>query len=734
MSPRSRKGAALLYVVAVQGQEASRAELAELLWGVGRVQNVRQELTHLRQLLGAEEWLDPGDPVKLEVECDVVEFEEAYARDDHARAVELYRAPLLAGFEVPRTPVFGDWLAVERERLEEMYRTALRMRAAELSGQGTLKEALTLLDRLTELDPLDESAHRSAMRISLERGETDAGLARYAALVKVLSEELGTEPLAETLLVYEQLEAASQEKRRQRRARDVEVASAAAELKGLPLRLARFLALGAGTLSVGALAGAAEVVEGEMVGAFEVLSEANMLSGKKLLPAARTAVLAALSDPVARYLHGRIAEALAADDQPALLVAERHLMAHELPDAVEWFVKAAQEAEATVDPKGAINAQYRAVLASADSATKVEQLLRLETLANAQGAANLRAGALDALERETFLLQDDTLLVEARLRRAGQLVQAGKAAEAREIALAASESARRIGSEGLLVRSENAVGVAAFHVGDLTRASEAFEFVAERGDLDTKLAALNNLGALAGIGGDPASAFAYHEGALTVARQIGKHELTAGVLNNLGASSERVAAYDRAAESFTEAATLYEALGNPRGEATAWLNVANVQIKRDELTAAAAALRRAEALNARTEAPLLTCRLLIVKGELKRHQGELRGSLEAFQGAHELATRVGDERQAATASFNLEMARRYLDPELDPSAAEDALSRFEKLGLNDVLPHAYAEMGLAASEASEASRWLEKLAPFLANAHVAELARELEERIAVLHA
>jgi tetratricopeptide (TPR) repeat protein len=53
----SKRARALLGWLAVTGRAATRAELAALLWGEGRLQNLRQELYRLRQLPASEAWL-----------------------------------------------------------------------------------------------------------------------------------------------------------------------------------------------------------------------------------------------------------------------------------------------------------------------------------------------------------------------------------------------------------------------------------------------------------------------------------------------------------------------------------------------------------------------------------------------------------------------------------------------------------------------------------------------------
>ncbi len=196
--PRSEKACALLYTLAVRGEAVERSTLAELLWGEGRYHNLRQVLSALRHLPGAEHWLEDGDPLSLHVACDVSNFETAVTEGRYADALTLWRGPLLTGVNVANAPAFTDWLEVERRRLTGLLRHALQGRAAQLAEAGQTGAALELLYRLLELDPLDESAHRTVMRLEFARGHLQAALAQYERCCRVLLEELGVEPMAET--------------------------------------------------------------------------------------------------------------------------------------------------------------------------------------------------------------------------------------------------------------------------------------------------------------------------------------------------------------------------------------------------------------------------------------------------------------------------------------------------------------------------------------------------------
>jgi len=196
----THKSLALVAHLAVRREGVPRAELAEVLWTTGSPANVRPELHRLRGLPGADTWLDAGEVVSVRVETDLARFERAAreGRPHDALRVHPEGALLLRGVEPRGASAFDDWLAGERARVERLLRESLRSHALALERSGDLAGALRHVRRLLALDPLDESAHRAAMRCEYRRDRVEAAIAHYEACRRVLADELGTEPLPET--------------------------------------------------------------------------------------------------------------------------------------------------------------------------------------------------------------------------------------------------------------------------------------------------------------------------------------------------------------------------------------------------------------------------------------------------------------------------------------------------------------------------------------------------------
>jgi DNA-binding SARP family transcriptional activator/biotin operon repressor len=112
--------------------------------------------------------------------------------------VELYRGDFLAGY-------FDDWVLVEQDHYRQRYLVALRRLIDATKSNGAYEEALAYARRLTHHDPLSEEAHREVMRLDFLLGRTTDAIEQFERCRSVLEEELGTEPSAPTIEIYEKI-------------------------------------------------------------------------------------------------------------------------------------------------------------------------------------------------------------------------------------------------------------------------------------------------------------------------------------------------------------------------------------------------------------------------------------------------------------------------------------------------------------------------------------------------
>lgn len=218
----SAKAQALVYYLAATYQTHSRDRLAGLLWSEVEDErakkNLRDVLSNLRQLL--DPFLDitrqaVGWQETAEITIDSLTFAAQLAHIPRTlttqsattlrETIALYRGEFLAGFYVPDAPLFEEWVLGERERMRQLALQTLHTLAAYHAHQAEFTQGITYTTRLLVMDPWREEAHRQLMLLLATSGQRSAALAQYEKCCRVLAEELGVEPSAETVTLYEQI-------------------------------------------------------------------------------------------------------------------------------------------------------------------------------------------------------------------------------------------------------------------------------------------------------------------------------------------------------------------------------------------------------------------------------------------------------------------------------------------------------------------------------------------------
>ncbi len=211
----------LAYLVLNRARPVRRDELITAVWPEHLPENPEAALatllSRLRHALGPDAIEGRAD-VRLvltnDLRIDVEEAIEAVGRADErlaggdligasiaaTAALECAERELLPGLE-------GDWIAEHRQALVDA-----RLRALECRAEAALRlggPALATAERaardLISISPYRESAHRLLMRGLAARGDEPEALAAYEALRKLLRDELGATPSAETVELHKRL-------------------------------------------------------------------------------------------------------------------------------------------------------------------------------------------------------------------------------------------------------------------------------------------------------------------------------------------------------------------------------------------------------------------------------------------------------------------------------------------------------------------------------------------------
>ena len=225
---------ALLAYLAVEADVAHRrTKLATLLWpeedeATAR-HNLRQALFFLKQRLATvptwEKLLQITATTvqwhSQEVTVDLRTFQARWRQSqahDHppaqlcatciealTQAVALYGGEFLQGLLLKDNPIFEEWALLLRE---QTHRQALAMLNA-LTTHYAVTEAYDQMAhyaaRQVALEPWHEEGHRQLMQALAAQGQQSAALRQYESCRRILEQELGAPPSAETTRLYEQI-------------------------------------------------------------------------------------------------------------------------------------------------------------------------------------------------------------------------------------------------------------------------------------------------------------------------------------------------------------------------------------------------------------------------------------------------------------------------------------------------------------------------------------------------
>jgi len=213
----ARARSLLVYLLVHDGVAQSRRRLAFLLWPDSTEAQARTNLRNVLHVLRRacpelESFMDVTsttirwrggtacwvDVIALRSALDRAERAERGSDDEVAAlrdAVGLHRGDLFA-------ECYDEWAVAERERLRDLYLSALRRLVEALVVSGELAEALRLGREVIRRDPLGEDGYRQLMGVLDAAGDPVGALRVYHECVAMLRAELGVEPSAATRAAY----------------------------------------------------------------------------------------------------------------------------------------------------------------------------------------------------------------------------------------------------------------------------------------------------------------------------------------------------------------------------------------------------------------------------------------------------------------------------------------------------------------------------------------------------
>jgi DNA-binding SARP family transcriptional activator len=215
----AKKSQAMLSFLGVKpSQLVSRDKMANLLWSSTAPEQARQSLRQtlstlrkeLAQVSSQKILVEEGDFLSLDaslIYTDVVEFEALVATGTPEAldpATRLYGGDFLDGFLIDEDR-FDQWVIAERDRLHRLALRAHAQLVEQLTRVDAMDEAVAVAQRALRLDPLQESMHRTLMRLYMDSGDPLNALQQYDNCAKVLKRELDVDPDSDTKALQQEI-------------------------------------------------------------------------------------------------------------------------------------------------------------------------------------------------------------------------------------------------------------------------------------------------------------------------------------------------------------------------------------------------------------------------------------------------------------------------------------------------------------------------------------------------
>jgi DNA-binding SARP family transcriptional activator len=210
-----RKSRALIYYLAAHSNPITRDHLLSIFWvdldRASAQQTLRTTLHGLRKALG-DSLVVNDDKLSLatDSQVDVRALESNYKLlltnpQSLVANLHLYSGDFLESFSLPDSPVFDDWVSVQREHYRRLAVRGFTALAKQHEAQKRFDEAIEALSRALAFDPLQEDLQRDCLRLQYLAGDRAGAIRRYDTFRKLLDEEMGVPPMAETRAVYDSI-------------------------------------------------------------------------------------------------------------------------------------------------------------------------------------------------------------------------------------------------------------------------------------------------------------------------------------------------------------------------------------------------------------------------------------------------------------------------------------------------------------------------------------------------
>jgi len=175
----------LAAIIAFGGQDVPVSRLIDALWpevdGDTGHENFKKSIARLRKLLGVEEvihWQDGKISLNQHL-CwvDVWAFDQHFHRED-VRALARYQGPFLGAEEIP------TWAEPRRDQMRTTFIRFVNRHCDQFQSAGNVAEAIHVLERAIEADPLAEPLYHRLIPLLMAHGRQADAQRHYQTCVK----------------------------------------------------------------------------------------------------------------------------------------------------------------------------------------------------------------------------------------------------------------------------------------------------------------------------------------------------------------------------------------------------------------------------------------------------------------------------------------------------------------------------------------------------------------------
>jgi DNA-binding SARP family transcriptional activator len=148
--------------------------------------------------------LNPAVTIRTDVE-EFLHYYQAGQKNGQGQVALYEKACLLYTGAFLLEDIHADWSFLQREQLSRTYLAMCRVLSEHYLNVKCYEEAVKWATAILKEDHCDEASHRQLIQIYAAQGRRSEALQQYQRCERALHEELGVQPLPETVLMFSAL-------------------------------------------------------------------------------------------------------------------------------------------------------------------------------------------------------------------------------------------------------------------------------------------------------------------------------------------------------------------------------------------------------------------------------------------------------------------------------------------------------------------------------------------------